>query len=157
MAMELEPGIRNADDTAIDPQTEKAEGQAAEINASARMPAAARCLHPRLHDDSEKTELCHEESRQGSSHKRIRGDLLHSRRGAQSAGAFGCSHSGRSRQGPSRRPLSYPAGSAGHRGCRQPSPAPFEIRRPKAEIGGADVTTATRREARNSSRREIWR
>src|ERR1043166_8491061 len=83
------------------------------------MSAEARRLHPRLHDDAEEAELGAAQSRARPAHQRHRGDVLHSRRWPQPAGALGGAD---------------PRHARFDRRARA-APEPVQIRREEAEVG----------------------
>ena len=70
--------------------------------ALAERTAEARRLHARLHDHPEEAELGAAQGRARPADERDGGRRLHSRRGAQPAGALGRPHPRRPRQGPAR-------------------------------------------------------
>ncbi|CAA9512955.1 MAG: SSU ribosomal protein S12p (S23e), partial [uncultured Solirubrobacterales bacterium] len=70
-----------------------------------RRPAAARRLHPRLHDHAQEAELGAAQGRPGAVDQPDGGHRLHPGRGAQPAGALGGARPRRPRQGPAGRSL----------------------------------------------------
>src|SRR5690625_5118368 len=67
----------HADYPAADPQSEAAQAETSEGDASAGLSAKARGLHTRLHDHPEKAELGASEGREGPADQRFRGHQLH--------------------------------------------------------------------------------
>src|SRR5436190_7264069 len=90
-------------------------------------PAKARCVHARLHDDAEKTQLRAAEGREGPFDQRLRSHQLHRRRRSQPAGTLGRTDTRRTGEGPSRRALSHGPRLAGYGGRQGPQAEPLEI------------------------------
>ena len=68
----------------------------------AEEPSKKGRLHTGVHDHSEEAELGVEEGGSGTSDERVRGDVVHPGRGAQSPGALDRAHARRAGEGPTR-------------------------------------------------------
>ena len=119
----------HADDTTVDPEAPGAEDLPREIAPHGGVPAEARRVHARLHDDAEEAELGASQGRQDPSHQRLRGHRLHPGRRPQPAGALGGADPRRPRQG------SCPA-------CATTSSAACSIRRASPPARSAARSTA---------------
>src|SRR5215471_9431487 len=124
----------DADDQSADPQAARRAAREEEGASAAAEPAETRSVHPRLYGDAEKTELGVTQGREGAAHQRLRGDRLHSGRGAQSAGALGGDDPRRPRERPARRSLPHPARCARYPGREEPQAEALQIWSKEAEV-----------------------
>src|SRR5579863_2086887 len=93
----------------------------------AELSAEARRLYARLHFDAEEAEFGAAQSRARAADQWNRSNHVHSRGGAQSAGALDRAHPRRPCEGSSRCPLSRGARRARYRRCREPQTEPVEV------------------------------
>src|SRR5262249_19528541 len=125
----------DADDQPANPQAAEMAIGAQQSAGDGSMSAEAGGVHARLHDHAKEAEFSAAEGRAGSSHERLRGYELYSRRRSQPTRAFGGVNSRRSSQRSSGGALSHYPRHSRHTG-RQGSPsAPLEIRRQASKIG----------------------
>src|SRR5262249_38658373 len=99
----------------------------------AEQPAKTRRLCPRVHADTEETELGAPQGGAGPAHERHRSHDLYSGRWPQSSGALARADSWRPRQGSARCPVSRGARHAGRSRRSGSHAGPFQIRREETE------------------------
>src|SRR5579862_4690197 len=97
---------KNADSQSAYSQAARRQGEAQQGPGPAELPAEARRLHARLHDDAEEAELGLAQGGEGSPDQRLRSADLYSGRGPQSSGTQRRADPRRPREGSAGRALS---------------------------------------------------
>src|SRR5258708_25512035 len=143
---EQEPEF-DADHQSVDQQGPPPAHRPQQGAGAAGLPAEARRLHARLHDDAQEAQLGAAQGRQGTSHQRLRGGELHPGRRPQPAGTFGGHDPRRSRQGPARRALPHHSRHPRHSRRQGPQTAPVEVRRQASEVRRGGTHMSRRRAA----------